>query len=342
MKRMTMALLLILAMLLSISPAALCETTCTAHTPLSGASAGQRENIDIAAEALDGLIVRSDERFSFNETVGPRTKARGYVSAENGRGVEVTGGGVGQVATTLYLALLEIPDDIRIEDISTYDARFKGDYVSDGHLAVITDYSSGTDFAFRNEGNALRIEMWSDEDALYCAITRASAGSSSGWPSDTGSGSSAPVSPKPTGACFRCDGDDDTLHNIELAAGSVYDTTLSEGDLFSFNEIVGPRTSKYGYVDGINGRGVDVTGGGVAQVASVIWLAVKDMDDISIVEKSTYGEKYNQSYVSNSSDAIVTDYSADTDFSFRYTGSGSITLYTYVQDGWLCCDVVRN
>jgi len=85
-----------------------------------------------------------------------------------------------------------------------------------------------------------------------------------------------------------------------------------------------------------------VTGGGVAQVASVIWLAVRDMTDVAVIEKTTYGKKYNQSYVQNSADAIVTDYAAGTDFSFRYTGQGYITLYTYVQDGMLVCDILRQ
>ena len=106
--------------------------------------------------------------------------------------------------------------------------------------------------------------------------------------------------------------------------------------------VVGPRTQSYGYESATNGRGVRVTGGGVAQVASVVWLAVKDVSDISIVEKSTYGKNYNQDYVASSSDAILTDYKAGTDFSFRYNGSGSITLYTYVDGNMLYCDIYRN
>ena len=91
-----------------------------------------------------------------------------------------------------------------------------------------------------------------------------------------------------------------------------------------------------------NGRGVKVVGGGVAQVASVIWLAVKDMDDISIMEKSTYGKRYTENYVSSSSDAILTDYNAGTDFSFRYTGKESITIYTWLEGKTLNCEIMEN
>ena len=38
--------------------------------------------------------VASGATFSFNDTVGPRTKAEGYVKALNDRGAKVMGGGV--------------------------------------------------------------------------------------------------------------------------------------------------------------------------------------------------------------------------------------------------------
>ena len=141
---------------------------------------------------------------------------------------------------------------------------------------------------------------------------------------------------------LNCGGERDVIHNVTLAADSVNDTTLRSGDTFSFNDIVGPRTSKYGYRKATNGRGVRVMGGGVAQVASALWLCVKNRGDITILEKSTYGSKYNQSYVDSSSDAIVTDYSSGRDFVFRYTGRSRLTFYTYVDDGWLYCDVLED
>ena len=143
-------------------------------------------------------------------------------------------------------------------------------------------------------------------------------------------------------ASIYCGNDKKLLNNIDLAATTIYDTTLLSGDTFSFNDVVGPRTKEYGYVRAINGRGVETTGGGVAQVASALWLAVKNAGDITVVEKSTYGEKYNQSYVSNSADAILTDYSDDIDFEFRYDGWGSITIYTWTDSERLYCEIYRN
>ena len=105
---------------------------------------------------------------------------------------------------------------------------------------------------------------------------------------------------------------------------------------------MGPRTGENGYVAAVNGRGVTVTGGGVAQVASAIWLAIKNCDGIAVAEKSTYGSKYNQSYVASSSDAILVDYSSSRDFSFRNTGDAPLTICTYIAAGELVCEIYRD
>lgn len=132
------------------------------------------------------------------------------------------------------------------------------------------------------------------------------------------------------------------VKNIQRAAASINGKRVEAGESFSFNETVGPRTKAQGYVAAENARGVSVTGGGVAQVAAALWLAVKDMDDIAIVEKSTYGDKYNQHYVQSSADAILTDYASGRDFSFRYTGPASITLYATTRDGRLRVEIYAN
>jgi vancomycin resistance protein YoaR len=62
-------------------------------------------NIARAAELLDGVIVPAGGRFSLNEALGQRTEDRGFVSAPQiaaGRLEEAIGGGVSQVATTIY------------------------------------------------------------------------------------------------------------------------------------------------------------------------------------------------------------------------------------------------
>ncbi len=329
-------------------PAGLAEARYTASTPLEGASSNNRRNIERAAASINGTRVDSGGHFSFNAVVGPRTKTNGYVPAENARGVNVTGGGVSQVATTLYLALMRLGNKVKFTQLSTYGSRFEENYVSDGSKAVITDYSSGTDFEFVNQTGDMVIEMWASPTALNCVVTVAENGNTGNWfgnTGNTGNAGNAVVVPTATpaaiiaSASIPCGGGKGTLKNVKLAAKSVNGTSLGTDELFSFNKVVGSRTKKRGYVGGTNGRGKKVTGGGVAQVASVIWLAVKQMDSISIVEKSTYGKRYNQDYVERSADAILTDYKSDKDFSFRYKGPGRIVIYTTVTGETLRCDI---
>lgn len=79
-------------------------TTCFSET-----DGGRCENIRRAAELLDGLSVFPDQIFSFNASVGKRTRTRGFKEAkiiEGGKFVSGVGGGVCQVSSTLYNAAL--------------------------------------------------------------------------------------------------------------------------------------------------------------------------------------------------------------------------------------------
>lgn len=67
------------------------------------------ENIAIAAELIDGIILQAYGEFSFNQTVGRRTQEAGFKQAKiivKGEYVLGVGGGVCQVSTTLYNAAL--------------------------------------------------------------------------------------------------------------------------------------------------------------------------------------------------------------------------------------------
>lgn len=328
MKRLTACILAILLFLsLFCSIPVLAEEYASDCTPLGNSSDAKIHNIELSVAAIDGTYVGYGDTFSFNDVVGPRTEKRGYMTALNGRGVKIRGGGVAQTATTLYLALKQLGSDITYKEKKTYDSRFTDNYVSSGKNAIITDYDADTDFRFVNYYRDFTIRMWADGDDVWCILE---SGDDDDWGQNNSSGY----------ASTHISGNSALESNITLCADSIYDTTLGHNDVFSFNDIVGPRTEKYGYKSAINGRGVKVIGGGVAQVASTIWLAIKNMDDVKVLEKSTYGNNFSQSYVSSKNDAIVTDYSAGTDFSFRYTGYDTMTIYTYVSGDEVICEVV--
>ncbi|KQX65612.1 VanW family protein [Angustibacter sp. Root456] len=65
-------------------------------------------NIRLAAQTLDGIIVKPGETFSLNAALGQRTKEKGYQQApviNGGRLTRDYGGGISQVSTTLFNAV---------------------------------------------------------------------------------------------------------------------------------------------------------------------------------------------------------------------------------------------
>lgn len=71
----------------------------------------RNNNIKLASNAINGVVLHPGEIFSFNEIVGERTKEKGYKEAEsidNKKIVETVGGGICQVSTTLYMAIKKI------------------------------------------------------------------------------------------------------------------------------------------------------------------------------------------------------------------------------------------
>lgn len=73
-------------------------------------SEGKIENLKVGASKLSGTVVYPGDEFSAEALMVPFTEANGYFNApsyEDGRVVDSLGGGVCQVATTLYQALLQ-------------------------------------------------------------------------------------------------------------------------------------------------------------------------------------------------------------------------------------------
>lgn len=66
-------------------------------------------NLKLACEAINGFVLDPGETFSFNDRVGQPTTDKGYKYAYVGTGIEeesVVGGGISQVASTLYYTAL--------------------------------------------------------------------------------------------------------------------------------------------------------------------------------------------------------------------------------------------
>ena len=66
-------------------------------------------NIALAVSRINGVVIQPGESFSFSQTILPRTVANGYVEAPtivNKKYVPGIGGGICQVSSTLYAAML--------------------------------------------------------------------------------------------------------------------------------------------------------------------------------------------------------------------------------------------
>lgn len=128
-------------------------------TPNSGGY-NRTINLDLACKAIDGTLLLADEVFSFNETVGERTEEKGYLPASiytSGTVSDEVGGGICQVASTLYLTAMEA--DFEILDRCAH--QFTVSYMPLGMDASI--YWGSQDLKFRNtSGNPVRIYASTD------------------------------------------------------------------------------------------------------------------------------------------------------------------------------------
>jgi vancomycin resistance protein YoaR len=79
------------------------------YTSYPSSTYERKENIKLASKSLNKVFLDVNEEFSFNKTVGVRSEERGYKKSKiivNGKFVDGLGGGVCQVSTTLYNAVL--------------------------------------------------------------------------------------------------------------------------------------------------------------------------------------------------------------------------------------------
>ena len=118
----------------------------------------RQNNISITCSKLNGTVVKNGSTFSFCNTIGPATSAKGYQEADifdnNGNKKKGLGGGNCQVSTTLYNAVLKVSG---LSVIERYEHSNKVPYIKSGKDAAVA-YGS-YDLKFRNNtGNDIRIE----------------------------------------------------------------------------------------------------------------------------------------------------------------------------------------
>ena len=130
-----------------IGPEALSDELGTYTTRYDVSDEDRTVNLEIACEKLNDQVILPGETFSYNKTLGARTIAAGYKNAKiysNGEVVDGIGGGICQISSTLYNAVLEA----NLEIVERRNHQFVTSYVPAGRDATVS-YGS-TDFQFKN------------------------------------------------------------------------------------------------------------------------------------------------------------------------------------------------
>lgn len=147
-------------------------------TSFATSGENRRHNLALAASAIAGTVVAPGESFSFNQTVGERTAERGFKEANvvvNGEFQKGIGGGVCQVSTTLYNAVLLAA--LPVENAAAHSIPVS--YVPISRDCTV---SAAIDFVFRNDtahplyvaaevkGSSLTFALFGEERGEPCHL----------------------------------------------------------------------------------------------------------------------------------------------------------------------------
>ena len=147
------------------------EEIASYSTKVSGSTSNRLTNIRITCEKLNGTTVNTGETFSFCEITGPSTAEEGYKEATmflNGKEVQSLGGGNCQISSTLYNAVLDVPN---LKVIERHEHGKDVSYVPDGKDAAVS-YGS-IDFKFKNNtDNNIKLYFETDDVTLTVKIVK--------------------------------------------------------------------------------------------------------------------------------------------------------------------------
>ena len=121
----------------------------SATTNFSSSPSARKYNVRKGAGLINGTVLKPGETFSTNDTLGTRTKANGWKEAnayESGTVVPQYGGGVCQLSTTLYNAVVKAD----LEVVYRRNHSMPVTYIDKGLDATINAVGNEIDFQFKN------------------------------------------------------------------------------------------------------------------------------------------------------------------------------------------------
>ena len=143
----------------------------SATTDFSTSTSERKYNVRKGAGLINGTVIKPGETFSTNDTLGVRSTGNGWKMAnayESGAVVPQAGGGVCQLSTTLYNAIVK--GDLEV--VYRRNHSMPVHYIKEGLDATINSVGNIIDFQFKNNttsdiviigytsGNKLTFEVW--------------------------------------------------------------------------------------------------------------------------------------------------------------------------------------
>lgn len=138
------------------------------QTSYSLSSIERKNNIKLASKSINNYFLDVGAEFSFNRVVGQRTEKRGYQNAKiisQGKFVDGVGGGVCQVSTTLYNAVLLA--DLEITEWHPHSLPVS--YVLPSFDAMVNSNTADLRFV-NNTKNPIVINSFADNDKIEIII----------------------------------------------------------------------------------------------------------------------------------------------------------------------------
>ena len=126
-------------------------------------------------------------------------------------------------------------------------------------------------------------------------------------------------------------GNVDRTTNLAIACKKINGYVVAPGEVFSYNQVLGKRTSANGYKEAavyVAGGVENGLGGGICQISSTLYNAVL-LSDLGIEER--HNHSYTTSYIEAGKDATVSYGSLD--FKFKNTRQYPIKIEAYIKAG---------
>jgi vancomycin resistance protein YoaR len=145
------------------------ELISTGHTAFANSHENRRHNISVGMARFNGLIIKPNETFSFDDNLGPVDASTGYrlelvIKAEGT--VPDYGGGLCQVSSTAFKAALFAGLPIVERAPHSYAVSYYAQV--DGYGLDATIYPGVRDLKFINDtGNDILIQSFTDGDQAY-------------------------------------------------------------------------------------------------------------------------------------------------------------------------------